>query len=161
MVGPRVESMSYTPETLQLLAPDGTRVDSEATEAYLPYVDALTEQQLREFYRTMTVIRRFDVEAGNLQRQGQLALWIPSIGQEAAQVGSGFAAKPHDHIFPAYREHAVGHIRGLDVVQIITMLPGRDRQLPPLHARDRLAGPARHGLCDGRAARRARRHGRS
>ena len=56
--------MSYTPETLQLLAPDGTRVVSEATEAYLPYVDALTEQQLREFYRTMRVIRRFDIEAG-------------------------------------------------------------------------------------------------
>jgi 2-oxoisovalerate dehydrogenase E1 component alpha subunit len=116
--------MSYTSETLQLLAPDGSRVTSDATEAYLPYVDALTEQQLREFYRTMSVIRRFDVEAGNLQRQGQLALWIPSIGQEAAQVGSGFAARPQDHIFPAYREHAVGHIRGLDVVQIIKMLRG-------------------------------------
>jgi len=116
--------MSYTPETLQLLAPDGTRVVSDATEAYLPYVDALTEQQLREFYRTMRVIRRFDIEAGNLQRQGQLALWIPSLGQEAAQVGSGFAARAHDHIFPAYREHAVGHIRGLDVVQIIKMLRG-------------------------------------
>lgn len=116
--------MSYTPETLQLLAPDGTRVHSEATEQYLPYVEALTDEQLREFYRTMTVIRRFDVEAGNLQRQGQLALWVPSIGQEAAQVGSGFAARPQDHIFPAYREHAVGHIRGLDVVQIIKMLRG-------------------------------------
>ncbi len=116
--------MSYTPETLQLLAPDGTRVASDATEVYLPYVDALTEQQLREFYRTMSVIRRFDIEAGNLQRQGQLALWIPSLGQEAAQVGSGFAARAHDHIFPAYREHAVGHIRGLDVVQIIKMLRG-------------------------------------
>jgi len=116
--------MSYTPETLQLLAPDGTRVVSDATEAYLPYVDALTEQRLREFYRTMRVIRRFDIEAGNLQRQGQLALWIPSLGQEAAQVGSGFAARAHDHIFPAYREHAVGHIRGLDVVQIIKMLRG-------------------------------------
>lgn len=116
--------MSYTPETLQLLAPDGTRVDSEATEAYLPYIEALTEQQLREFYRSMTMVRRFDVEAGNLQRQGQLALWIPSIGQEAAQVGSGFAARAQDHIFPAYREHAVGFIRGLDLVQIITMLRG-------------------------------------
>ncbi len=116
--------MSYTPETLQLLAPDGTRVDSEATEAYLPYIEALTEHQLREFYRSMSVVRRFDVEAGNLQRQGQLALWIPSIGQEAAQVGSGFAAKAQDHIFPAYREHAVGYIRGLDLVQIITMLRG-------------------------------------
>ena len=116
--------MSYTPETLQLLAPDGTRVASDATEAYLPYVDALTEQQLREFYRTMSVIRRFDIEAGNLQRQGQLALWIPSLGQEAAQVGSGFAARAHDHIFPAYREHAVAMVRGVDVLGIIGLLRG-------------------------------------
>jgi pyruvate dehydrogenase E1 component alpha subunit len=70
------------------------------------------------------VIRRFDIEAGNLQRQGQLALWIPSLGQEGAQVGSAFAARPHDHIFPAYREHVVGRIRGLDVMHIIRLLRG-------------------------------------
>ncbi len=63
----------------------------------------------------MVVVRRFDIEAGNLQRQGQLALWIPSLGQEGAQVGSGYAARAQDHIFPAYREHAVGRIRGLDL----------------------------------------------
>lgn len=116
--------MSYTAETLQLLAPDGTLVASDATEKYRAIAEELTEQQLRDFHRTMTVIRRFDVEAGNLQRQGQLALWIPSIGQEAAQVGSGYAARAQDHLFPAYREHAVGHIRGLDVVKIIAMLRG-------------------------------------
>ena len=85
--------MSYTADTLQLLAPDGQRVASDATEQYLPYVDALGDDQLREFHRVMSVMRRFDIEAGNLQRQGQLALWVPSIGQEAAQAGSGFAAK--------------------------------------------------------------------
>jgi len=116
--------MSTTPQTLQLLAPDGSRVTSAAVEEYLPYVDALTEHQLREMYRTMAVVRRFDVEAGNLQRQGQLALWIPSLGQEAAQVGSGFAARAQDHIFPAYREHAVGYLRGLDLMRIIEMLRG-------------------------------------
>jgi pyruvate dehydrogenase E1 component alpha subunit len=72
----------------------------------------------------MVVIRRFDIEAGNLQRQGQLALWIPSLGQEGAQVGSGYAARPQDHIFPAYREHLVGRIRGLDPMKIIEMLRG-------------------------------------
>ena len=37
----------------------------------------------------MTVIRRIDVEATALQRQGELALWPPLLGQEAAQIGSG------------------------------------------------------------------------
>lgn len=116
--------MSYTAETLQLLAPDGTLRYSDETERFRDRVDALDETTLREFYRHMAVTRRFDIEAGNLQRQGQLALWIPSIGQEAAQVGSGFAARAHDHIFPAYREHAVGRLRGLDLTRIIAMLRG-------------------------------------
>jgi pyruvate dehydrogenase E1 component alpha subunit len=109
---------------LQLLTPDGTLVRNDRTSEYLPLIEALDEKRLGDFYRQMAVIRRFDVEAGNLQRQGQLALWIPSIGQEAAQVGSGYAALPQDHIFPAYREHVVGRIRGLDPMRLIEMLRG-------------------------------------
>ncbi len=116
--------MSYTAETLQLLSPEGRLVQNEATERYRGVVDSIGEERLRDFHRTMSVVRRFDIEAGNLQRQGQLALWIPSLGQEAAQVGSGYAARPQDHLFPAYREHAVGYIRGLDPVKIIAMLRG-------------------------------------
>lgn len=110
--------------TLQLLTPDGQLVRDDRTSEYLPLIEKLPEQRLLDFHRQMVVIRRFDTEAGNLQRQGQLALWIPSIGQEAAQVGSGYAAAPQDHIFPAYREHVVGRIRGLDVMRLIEMLRG-------------------------------------
>ena len=109
---------------LQLLTPDGTLVRDDRTSEYLPLIEALDEKRLGDFYRQMAVIRRFDTEAGNLQRQGQLALWIPSIGQEAAQVGSGYAALPQDHIFPTYREHVVGRIRGLNLMRIIEMLRG-------------------------------------
>jgi len=116
--------MSYSEATIQLLSPEGTLVENDSTARYLPLVEALDEQRLLDFHRQMVVIRRFDIEAGNLQRQGQLALWIPSHGQEAAQVGSGYAARPQDHIFPAYREHAVGRIRGLDPMRIIEMLRG-------------------------------------
>ena len=110
--------------TLQLLTPAGELVRNDRTSEYLPLIEKLDEQRLRDFHRQMVVIRRFDTEAGNLQRQGQLALWIPSIGQEAAQVGSGYAAQPQDHIFPTYREHVVGRIRGLDPMRIIEMLRG-------------------------------------
>jgi pyruvate dehydrogenase E1 component alpha subunit len=109
---------------LQLLSPDGSLVRNDRTSEYLPLIEALDEQRLGDFYRQMAVIRRFDTEAGNLQRQGQLALWIPSIGQEAAQVGSAYAALPQDHLFPTYREHVVGRIRGLDLMRIIEMLRG-------------------------------------
>jgi pyruvate dehydrogenase E1 component alpha subunit len=116
--------MSYTEATVQLLSPQGSLVENDATAPYLPYLRDLDDARLRDFHRQMVVIRRFDIEAGNLQRQGQLALWIPSVGQEGAQVGSGYAARPQDHIFPAYREHVVGRIRGLDPMRIIEMLRG-------------------------------------
>jgi 2-oxoisovalerate dehydrogenase E1 component alpha subunit len=116
--------MSYTAATVQLLSPEGTLVESDASAEYLPYIEALSDDQLREFHRNMVVIRRFDLEATNLQRQGELGMWVPSIGQEAAQVGSGFAARPQDHIFPAYREHAVARIRGVDLVGIMGLLRG-------------------------------------
>ena len=76
------------------------------------------------FLRDMVTTRRFDVGAANLQRQGHLALWVPSYGQEAAQVGSARAARAQDTIFPSYREHAVARIRGLDPIAIIRLLRG-------------------------------------
>jgi pyruvate dehydrogenase E1 component alpha subunit len=116
--------MSQASATIQLLSPDGILLQNDATAPYLPLIEALDERRLLDFHRQMVVIRRFDLEAGNLQRQGQLALWIPSMGQEAAQVGSGYAARAQDHIFPSYREHVVGRIRGLDLLEIIRQLRG-------------------------------------
>lgn len=116
--------MPYTDATLRLVAADGQVVRNDRNEAYHQAIAHLTESELLEFYRVMTVVRRFDVEAGNLQRQGQMALWVPSIGQEAAQVGSGFATRPQDQIFPAYREHSVAFLKGLDLLDIIRMLRG-------------------------------------
>ncbi len=116
--------MSYTAATVQLLSPEGTLVESDAAAEYFPYIEQLTDDQLRDFHRNMVVVRRFDLEAGNMQRQGQMGLWVPSLGQEAAQVGSAFATRPQDHIFPAYREHVIAKIRGVDLLDIIRLLRG-------------------------------------
>lgn len=109
---------------VQMLTPEGKFAPSAASEPFLPYFERLTDDDYRRFYRDMVTIRRFDTEATNLQRQGQLALWVPSHGQEGAQVGSAHATKAQDHIFPAYREHAIGMIRGIDVLDIIRVLRG-------------------------------------
>ena len=110
--------------TVQLLSADGVLQTEGPAADYLPYIERLGDNELRRFHRDMVVTRRFDVEAANLQRQGQLGLWVPSTGQEAAQVGSAHAARDQDHIFPAYREHAVAMIRGVDVLGIIQLLRG-------------------------------------
>jgi 2-oxoisovalerate dehydrogenase E1 component alpha subunit len=111
-------------ETVRLLSPDGELCTDGPGAEYLDVVNGLPDSLLERFHRDMAVVRRFDVEAANLQRQGQLALWVPSMGQEAAQVGSAHAARTQDHLFPSYREHAVGMIRGVDVLSVIRLLRG-------------------------------------
>ena len=79
--------MSYTAATVQLLSPEGILVENDVTAPYLPWIERLSDEQLTTFHRHMAVTRTIDIDAANLQRQGQLAMWIPSLGQEAAQVG--------------------------------------------------------------------------
>ncbi|MGJ4845490.1 MULTISPECIES: pyruvate dehydrogenase (acetyl-transferring) E1 component subunit alpha [unclassified Leifsonia] len=110
--------------TVQLLTADGRFQPSELAAEYLPYLERLDEDDYRRLYRDMVKVRAFDHEAANLQRQGQLGLWVPSMGQEGAQVGSAHAARPQDHLFPSYREHVVGMIRGIDPVGIMGLLRG-------------------------------------
>jgi 2-oxoisovalerate dehydrogenase E1 component alpha subunit len=110
--------------TVQLLDPAGRLVESEAGDELRPYVDALGDDQLRSMHHDMVLTRRFDREAAALARQGQLALWVPSHGQEGAQVGVAHASRPHDHLFPSYREHAVALAKGVDPVDILRLLRG-------------------------------------
>jgi len=112
------------PALVRVLAADGTFAPTPEAEPYLPLIEALTDAELETFYRDMVVVRGFDRQATNLQRQGQLALWPPSFGQEAAQVGSARAARAQDHLFPSYREHVVCTIRGVDPVDIIRLMRG-------------------------------------
>ncbi len=110
-------------ETIQLLTPEGARV---ADTRYDPRVAHLDADALRRFYADMVLTRRFDTEATALQRQGELGLFTPSLGQEAAQVGSAHALAPQDFVFPAYREHGVLHVRGLDLVDVLKQFRGVD-----------------------------------
>ena len=109
------------PERIQLIDENGTVHEHPTFSRYVKDVDGDT---LREAYRLMYTTRRFDDEATALQRQGQLALWVPSRGQEAAQVGSALAYAPNDYIFPSYREHAVALARGVDFRDLITIFRG-------------------------------------
>jgi len=119
------EAQSETDDGLaRILGADGAIAPTAAAERYLPVIDALDDAMLETFYRDMVTVRAFDRQATMLQRQGQLALWPPSQGQEAAQVGSVRASRPQDHIFPSYREHVVCTVRGVDPVDIIKLMRG-------------------------------------
>ncbi|WP_261799194.1 thiamine pyrophosphate-dependent dehydrogenase E1 component subunit alpha [Microbacterium wangchenii] len=111
-------------ELVRLLDADGSFAPTPAAERYRGIAEALSDAELEQFYRDMVSIRAFDRQATNLQRQGQLALWPPSWGQEAAQVGSVRAARAQDHLFPSYREHVVARVRGVDPLHILRLMRG-------------------------------------
>ncbi|MEX5301718.1 pyruvate dehydrogenase (acetyl-transferring) E1 component subunit alpha [Kocuria sabuli] len=106
---------------VQLLDPDGRRHEDPVLS---PHVGDIGVEELCGLYRSMALARRFDEEATNLQRQGQLVLWAPMRGQEAAQVGSARALRPADHVFPTYREHAVAIERGVEPAELLTVFRG-------------------------------------
>jgi pyruvate dehydrogenase E1 component alpha subunit len=100
---------------VQLLTPEGERVE------HPDYALELADDEVRGLYRDMVIIRRLDTEATSLQRQGQLALWAPLRGQEAAQIGAGRALEPDDFAFPGYREHGIAWCRGVPPVGCLKM----------------------------------------
>jgi pyruvate dehydrogenase E1 component alpha subunit len=103
---------------IQLLAPDGTlRTDPRAALEVTP-------ELCRALFRDMVLARRFDEEALALQRQGELGLWLMSLGQEASQVGSIRAIDGNDYVFPSYREHAAGLCRGLSPRELLAQWRG-------------------------------------
>ncbi|MDE0572184.1 pyruvate dehydrogenase (acetyl-transferring) E1 component subunit alpha [Demequina sp. B12] len=106
---------------VQVLTHTGQPVDHPTFSAYAAQLGA---EELREMWRDMMLVRAFDNEATSLQRQGELGLWVQSLGQEAAQVGSGRALNGNDFVFPSYREHGVAYTRGVDLVEVLRIFRG-------------------------------------
>ena len=104
-------------DLLQLLTPAGDLVGDPDQVAF-PVSD------IAAMYRDMVLVRRFDTEAIALQRQGEMGLWTSLRGQEAAQIGAGHALRPHDMVFPSYREHGVAWCRGMDPVSLVELWRG-------------------------------------
>ncbi|MFI9639752.1 pyruvate dehydrogenase (acetyl-transferring) E1 component subunit alpha [Micromonospora sp. NPDC051925] len=105
-------------EPVRLLNPDGTPLPARA-DLPEPPIEAL-----REMYRRMVVGRRFDAQATALTKQGRLAVYPSSRGQEACQVGAVLALRDDDWVFPTYRESMALIARGIDPVEALTLLRG-------------------------------------
>ena len=106
------------PNLVQLLTPEGERVE------HPDYPLDVTDAEIRDLYRDLVLVRRIDVEATALQRQGELGIWASLLGQEAAQVGSGRAMRSGDMAFPTYREHGVAWCRGVDPLRLLGLFRG-------------------------------------
>src|SRR5580658_464168 len=119
--GERIAEWMGFDSLVQLISVDGQRTVG------CPYWELVADvgaEQLRGLYTDMAVVRRIDAEAMALQRQGELGLWAPLLGQEAAQVGSARALRRDDFVFSSYREHGVAYCRGVDPVDMLRMWRG-------------------------------------
>ena len=112
------------PEPIRFLDADGKYAPSETAAEYAAELEGVGLDDFKQWYRDMVDTRAFDTECTHLQRQGQLALWVPSVGQEGCQVGLARATEPQDHIFPAYREHLIAKVRGVDLVNVAKLFRG-------------------------------------
>ncbi|HEX9696965.1 MAG TPA: pyruvate dehydrogenase (acetyl-transferring) E1 component subunit alpha [Actinomycetota bacterium] len=113
-----VDPASIPTDSVEILKPDGTLVPDHGYEL------DLKEEDLREIYRAMMLARRADQESTNLQRQGELGVYTPCLGQEGAQVGAGYALDAGDWVFPSYRELAIAMMRKIDPAEILHMFRG-------------------------------------
>lgn len=102
---------------LGLLSSDGEWRDS--TELETP-----SDTELRSLHRGMVIGRRFDNQAGSLVKQGRLAVYPSSRGQDACQVGAVLALDEQDWLFPTYRDSVAAITRGVDPVEVLTLLRG-------------------------------------
>ena len=108
-------------DTVQLLTPAGERLCDVRYDAW---VSDIGDDQLVALYEDMVVIRRIDTEATSLQRQGEIGLWPPLLGQEASQIGSGRALRADDFVFSSYRENGVAYCRGAALSDLLKVWRG-------------------------------------
>ncbi len=113
----RDRNLLPTPTALRLIEPSGA-LAADATHR-LPE-DAV----LLDLYRRMVVGRRFDAQATTLTKQGRLAVYPSSRGQEACQVGAVAALGQQDWLFPTYRDSMALVTHGVDPVETLTLLRG-------------------------------------
>lgn len=100
-----------------LLDPDGR--PTAAGKAALP-----AGEELLRGLAGMVTARRFNEQASALVRQGRLAVYPSSYGQEACQVAAAQVLADGDWLFPTYRDTAAAVARGVDPVEVLGLLKG-------------------------------------
>jgi pyruvate dehydrogenase E1 component alpha subunit len=111
-------SLLPDPLLVRLMGDDGALLD----------VDGVAfngdDETLMDLHRTMARVRAIDRQSINLTRQGQLAVYPSSHGQEAAQVGAVLALAEQDWMFPTYRDTVAIVARGIPPQEAMPLFKG-------------------------------------
>lgn len=106
---------SHTP--VQLIDPSGQPTDQTGYQRP-------GEADLLRAYGALVAARRLNDQAYALVRQGRLAVYPSSHGQEACQVAAVQVLEDDDWLFPTYRDTAAIVARGVDPVEALVLLKG-------------------------------------
>src|SRR3954469_10180874 len=96
----------------------------------------LGDDEVKFLYRHLVQTRQLDERFVALQRQGRIGFHVGSLGEEAAILGSAFAMRKQDWLFPCYREFGAALMRGMPLQRYVDNMfgnendPAKGRQMP-------------------------------
>ncbi|WP_413248516.1 pyruvate dehydrogenase (acetyl-transferring) E1 component subunit alpha [Sinomonas flava] len=101
------------------LRPEDERGSAPGHEYPIP-----AAEELLEAYRRLVIGRRVNDQNSALVRQGRMAVYPSSHGQEACQVAAALCLSDGDWMFPTYRDAVAVMTRGVDPVEAMTIFRG-------------------------------------
>jgi 2-oxoisovalerate dehydrogenase E1 component alpha subunit len=127
---PRKRSETAVPEAdiVRVLGEDGT-LDPK-------HDPRLSDDEVLRLYRPLVETRLLDERFVQLQRQGRVGFHVGSLGEEAAILGSAWAMREQDFLFPCYREFGAALMRGMPLQVLVDNMFGnandtvKGRQMP-------------------------------
>jgi pyruvate dehydrogenase E1 component alpha subunit len=87
-------------------------------------VEGLDESDFLALYRDLVLLRTYDERSVTYHRQGRIGTYAIFWNHEAMQVGSAYALRDEDWLFPSYRESAIGLLRGIPASTILSWWRG-------------------------------------
>ncbi len=96
----------------------------------------MSKEDVISVFTAMLRTRVLDDRLVTLQRQGRIGFHIGSLGEEASILGSAYAMREQDWIFPCYREFGAALWRGMPLQRYVDNIfgnandPAKGRQMP-------------------------------
>lgn len=90
---------------------------------------SLSSDDIKRMYELIILSRTFDSRAIALNREGRIGTYASILGQEASQVGSAFAVRREDWIFPSFREMGLFLTMGYPIHMLYLYWAGDERGL--------------------------------
>jgi pyruvate dehydrogenase E1 component alpha subunit len=87
-------------------------------------VEGLDEADFLALHRNLVLLRTYDERSVVYHRQGRIGTYAIFWNHEAMQAGAVYALRDEDWIFPAYRESAIGLLRGMPASTVLSWWRG-------------------------------------